>query len=128
MPSQYSFQIPRLLPFSRKANHVAAVRQDAPRKKNGGKIEGFGIHLGACGQLVQNLRMNAGTKCVRLSPEWPVTHIHTSPRWINYVLFPHIFTTTYTPISTSNHTHPASVRPLVLPTFHSTYNHHNQFI
>ena len=80
------------------------------------------------GYSVQNLRTNAGTKCVRFSPEQCQPAATALPAWIKQVFSPHLFSLFYTPLSTSIRIIIASVGPPVLPTFHSTYNHHYQFI
>lgn len=81
-----------------------------------------------CGQLVQNLRMNNGKKCVHMSPLHRTVGAHSLLAWITPVFYPHSSTASFTLLSTAKPPIFTPVWPLIFPTFHSTYNNHHQFI
>ena len=82
----------------------------------------------ACGKLVQSLRILGSKKCVHLSTVSMQFTTKATSQWINT----HIYTQAYTaftyPQSTSKFHPPAPVGPLLIHTFHSTYNNRHQYI
>lgn len=81
-----------------------------------------------CGERVQNQWRNVGKKCVRQSPNYAATLPHPLFVWntSSFILSPTLILSLV--LSTPQIMKFTSVIHQVLPTFHTTYNHHNQFI
>lgn len=82
----------------------------------------------SCGNIVQNLRMNAGKKCVRSSPVSIHLATLTVRTWISTVSYPQASPRITPLLSTSKSLLSTPATLLVIPTFHSTYNNHHQLI
>ncbi len=83
--------------------------------------------FGGCGQLVQNLRINVGKKCVRTSTASYYSVPSSLPAWINQVFYPHTYPSLSAQLSTVKTAGFTPVKSQFIPSFHSTYNNHHQF-
>jgi len=82
----------------------------------------------ACGKPAHTNRQILGKKCVRQSPNHTVLLPHPLFVWNTPLFIPSFTLVLSLVVSTSQHAKFTSVIYQVLPTFHTTYNHHNQFI
>lgn len=85
-------------------------------------------HMTGCGEHVQNQWYMVGKKCVRQSPNRATTLPFPLFVWNTSPFIPSVTLVLSFVVSTPHRTNFTSVIRQVLPTFHTTYNHHNQFI